>query len=126
VTADGSRAAHWEHTVAMTDDGPRILTLPPDGRPPRAIGPARSASIGLLVRWCDPVATWQVLAACAELGSAGSEPAEAGRRASDRGRGGAAETAPGERRVALVPQVVGRLRARGVRVVVEPAPGSVR
>ena len=27
VTADGSRAAHWEHTVAVTDDGPRILTL---------------------------------------------------------------------------------------------------
>ena len=26
VTADGSRAAHWEHTVAATDDGPRILT----------------------------------------------------------------------------------------------------
>ncbi len=28
VTDDGSRAAHWEHTVAVTDDGPRILTLP--------------------------------------------------------------------------------------------------
>jgi len=28
VTADGSRAAHWEHTVAVTDDGPRILTVP--------------------------------------------------------------------------------------------------
>jgi methionyl aminopeptidase len=28
VTADGSRAAHWEHTVAVTDDGPRVLTLP--------------------------------------------------------------------------------------------------
>ncbi|MGH3562020.1 MAG: type I methionyl aminopeptidase [Mycobacterium sp.] len=26
-TADGSRAAHWEHTVAVTEDGPRILTL---------------------------------------------------------------------------------------------------
>lgn len=26
VTADGSRAAHWEHTVAVTDAGPRILT----------------------------------------------------------------------------------------------------
>ncbi|OBK70574.1 type I methionyl aminopeptidase [Mycobacterium sp. 1274761.0] len=26
VTADGSRAAHWEHTVAVTDEGPRILT----------------------------------------------------------------------------------------------------
>jgi methionyl aminopeptidase len=28
VTIDGSRAAHWEHTVAVTDDGPEILTLP--------------------------------------------------------------------------------------------------
>ncbi len=28
VTADGSRAAHWEHSVAITDDGPRILTAP--------------------------------------------------------------------------------------------------
>lgn len=27
-TADGSRAAHFEHTVAITDDGPRVLTLP--------------------------------------------------------------------------------------------------
>lgn len=27
ITADGTRAAHWEHTVAVTDDGPRILTL---------------------------------------------------------------------------------------------------
>jgi methionyl aminopeptidase len=28
VTVDGSWAAHWEHTVAVTDDGPEILTLP--------------------------------------------------------------------------------------------------
>ena len=26
ATADGSLAAHWEHTVAVTADGPRILT----------------------------------------------------------------------------------------------------
>ena len=26
VTLDGSVAAHWEHTVAATVDGPRILT----------------------------------------------------------------------------------------------------
>lgn len=26
TTTDGSRAAHWEHTVAVTEDGPRILT----------------------------------------------------------------------------------------------------
>ncbi|WP_244274280.1 type I methionyl aminopeptidase [Geodermatophilus obscurus] len=28
VTADGRRAAHVEHTVAVTDDGPVVLTLP--------------------------------------------------------------------------------------------------
>ncbi|HEY7598218.1 MAG TPA: type I methionyl aminopeptidase [Actinophytocola sp.] len=27
-TADGSRAAHMEHTIAVTDDGPMILTTP--------------------------------------------------------------------------------------------------
>jgi len=26
VTADGSLAAHFEHTIAITKDGPRILT----------------------------------------------------------------------------------------------------
>lgn len=28
VTADGSLAAHFEHTVAITPDGPKILTIP--------------------------------------------------------------------------------------------------
>jgi len=28
ITADGDRAVHWEHTVAITEDGPRVLTLP--------------------------------------------------------------------------------------------------
>jgi methionyl aminopeptidase len=27
ATVDGSLAAHWEHTIAVTEDGPRILTL---------------------------------------------------------------------------------------------------
>ncbi|WP_310727136.1 type I methionyl aminopeptidase [Streptomyces sp. N2A] len=27
-TADGSRAAHFEHTIAVTEDGPRVLTMP--------------------------------------------------------------------------------------------------
>ncbi len=27
VTADGSLSAHWEHTIAILDDGPEILTL---------------------------------------------------------------------------------------------------
>jgi methionyl aminopeptidase len=26
ATADGSRSAHFEHTVAITEDGPEILT----------------------------------------------------------------------------------------------------
>ena len=30
-TVDGSMAAHFEHTVAITADGPLILTLGPDG-----------------------------------------------------------------------------------------------
>ena len=28
VTADGSLSCHWEHTIAITDEGPEILTLP--------------------------------------------------------------------------------------------------
>jgi methionyl aminopeptidase len=28
VTADGSLSAHFEHTVAITKDGPEVLTLP--------------------------------------------------------------------------------------------------
>ena len=27
ATRDGSLAAHWEHTIAVTEDGPRILTV---------------------------------------------------------------------------------------------------
>ncbi len=32
VTADGSRAAHWEHTIAIYDDGPFVLTAHDGGR----------------------------------------------------------------------------------------------
>ena len=28
VTADGSLSAHFEHTIAITDDGPEVLTIP--------------------------------------------------------------------------------------------------
>jgi hypothetical protein len=31
VTADGSWAAHFEHTVAITDDGPFVLTAEDGG-----------------------------------------------------------------------------------------------
>lgn len=32
LTADGSWAAHWEHTVALLDDGPWVLTADDGGR----------------------------------------------------------------------------------------------
>ena len=28
VTADGSLSAHFEHTIAVTDDGPEVFTVP--------------------------------------------------------------------------------------------------
>jgi len=28
ITADGSLSAHFEHTIAVTDDGPEVLTVP--------------------------------------------------------------------------------------------------
>ncbi len=31
VSVDGSYSAHFEHTIALTSDGPEILTGPPDG-----------------------------------------------------------------------------------------------
>jgi methionyl aminopeptidase len=33
VTADGQVSAHWEHTVAITEDGPRVLTARDDDGP---------------------------------------------------------------------------------------------
>jgi methionyl aminopeptidase len=33
VTADGSWAAHFEHTVAITPDGPRVLTAEDSAAP---------------------------------------------------------------------------------------------
>jgi methionyl aminopeptidase len=31
ASQDGSLTAHFEHTIAITENGPQILTLPPDG-----------------------------------------------------------------------------------------------
>ncbi|GAA2663899.1 MULTISPECIES: type I methionyl aminopeptidase [Actinosynnema] len=31
VTSDKSKAAHWEHSVAITEDGPWVLTAPEEG-----------------------------------------------------------------------------------------------
>ena len=30
ITTDGTWSSHWEHTVAATTDGPRILTPRPE------------------------------------------------------------------------------------------------
>jgi methionyl aminopeptidase len=43
VTADGSRAAHFEHTVGITPDGPWVMTLP-EGEEPAA---ARRAGVSV-------------------------------------------------------------------------------
>jgi methionyl aminopeptidase len=32
ATVDGSPSAHWEHTVAILDDGPWVLTAADGGR----------------------------------------------------------------------------------------------
>ena len=42
VTNDGARSAHWEHTVALTDSGPVVLTAL-DG------GVTRLADVGITV-----------------------------------------------------------------------------
>jgi methionyl aminopeptidase len=47
VTADGKLAAHFEHTIAVTDDGPKILTLRDYAEHPDAdrYRPAREATV---------------------------------------------------------------------------------
>jgi methionyl aminopeptidase len=47
ATVDGSLAAHWEHTVAILDDGPWVLTEPDGGRAElaeRGVSLSRAAS----------------------------------------------------------------------------------
>lgn len=40
VSLDGSLTAHFEHSVAITENGPQILTLLPDGKAPaQIVGP---------------------------------------------------------------------------------------
>jgi len=44
-TRDGMLAAHWEHTLAVTAQGPRILTISATARPDElALVPAASAT----------------------------------------------------------------------------------
>jgi methionyl aminopeptidase len=47
ITTDGSRAAHFEHTVAITPDGPWVLTARDEERADRADHPER---VGLAAR----------------------------------------------------------------------------
>jgi methionyl aminopeptidase len=47
ITVDGSRAAHFEHTVAITPDGPRVLTARDEERTEQTDHPER---VGLTVR----------------------------------------------------------------------------
>ena len=51
-TADGSRAAHVEHTIAITDDGPVILTT--RVIPASTAGPAQPGGRPML----PPVTSW--------------------------------------------------------------------
>jgi methionyl aminopeptidase len=44
VTADGSLSAHFEHTVAVTDEGPLVLTLAGEARPVRSESRAKRAT----------------------------------------------------------------------------------
>ena len=45
VTADGKRSAHFEHTVALTDDGPWVLTALDGGASRLRAHPANSAAL---------------------------------------------------------------------------------
>ena len=61
-TTDGSLAAHWEHTIAVTEDGPRILTLSATSTRPRRSGRSERSAWrhdghrGRQGRACRPVA----------------------------------------------------------------------
>jgi len=48
VTSDGSWAAHWEHTVAVTTDGPVILSSPPMEDPAENATFATSDEVSLI------------------------------------------------------------------------------
>ena len=47
VTADGRRSAHFEHTIAVTDHGPEVLTLPWWHRRSDAVGEMSDCSTGV-------------------------------------------------------------------------------
>lgn len=48
VSMDGLPTAHFEHTVAVTEDGPMILTLLENGRPPvEILGPGHLSQVSV-------------------------------------------------------------------------------
>ena len=48
VSVDGLPTAHFEHTVAVTEDGPMILTLLENGRPPiEILGPGHLSQVSV-------------------------------------------------------------------------------
>ena len=56
ATQDGKPSAHFEHTIAMTDEGPWVLTGPPDEKPGQHRSLANSTS-RLPSRWRRQKAT---------------------------------------------------------------------
>ncbi len=46
ATIDGSVAAHWEHSVALTDSGPVVLTAEDGGAAELAAWGVRIGSVG--------------------------------------------------------------------------------
>ena len=52
VTRDGKLSAHFEHTVALTSDGPQVLTARDDESFERVLAAAgRATPSGLESRW---------------------------------------------------------------------------
>jgi methionyl aminopeptidase len=48
VSMDGLPTAHFEHTVAVTENGPMILTLLENGRPPvEILGPGHLSQVSV-------------------------------------------------------------------------------
>ena len=84
-TADGSMAAHFEHTVAITADGPQILTLGPDGTSVVVPSPSsRQTLVNLLAPFARPMGTLRWLAS-GQPGVRRALPSRSGRVRRSRG-----------------------------------------
>ena len=56
ATQDGKPVLHFEHTIAMTDNGPWVLTGPPDEKPGQHVAASQPTSIG---DWQLATGNWQ-------------------------------------------------------------------